>query len=117
MASAHTYEKRLKMGTKQSLHVTHRSTSRHTGAASKPLALPDPPAAMASPSPHLKGLTSEEMAAKQERGECYNCTEKFLREHLKVCPMKGIYLLQMDESSGADIDTKDDPLISLTRCS
>jgi hypothetical protein len=53
------------------------------------------------------------MVAKRERRECYNCTEKFSREHLKVCLMKGIYLLQMDESQAADTETKEDPLISL----
>jgi hypothetical protein len=53
------------------------------------------------------------MAAKQERGECYNCTEKFSCAHLDICPMKGIFLIQMDE--GPALDQFDDlsPLISL----
>jgi hypothetical protein len=43
--------------------------------------------------PRLKRLTMAEMAAKREKGECYNCSEKFSREHLKICPMKGIYIV------------------------
>lgn len=29
---------------------------------------------------------------------CYNCPEKFSREHLKLCTMKGIYLLQVGDA-------------------
>jgi hypothetical protein len=113
MALARTYDQCLQMGTEQPSRVNHHSSSERIVPASKPLALPTPPAATASPSPCLKCLTLEKMVAKRKRGECYNCTEKFSREHLKVCPMKGIYLLQMDESQAADTETKEDPLISL----
>jgi hypothetical protein len=54
------------------------------------------------------------MAAKREKDECYNCTELFTRVHLEVCPMKGIYLLQMDDDiTLAKTDEAADPLISL----
>jgi hypothetical protein len=33
------------------------------------------------------------MAAKREKGECFNCTESFSKEHLKTYPMKGVFLL------------------------
>jgi hypothetical protein len=46
------------------------------------------------------------MVVKHERGECYNCTEKFSRVHLDVCPIKGIFLIQMDE--GPTLDQFDD---------
>jgi hypothetical protein len=45
------------------------------------------------------------MVAKREKGECYNCTEQFSLEHLKTCPMKGIYFLQLED------DTPDDELL------
>jgi hypothetical protein len=65
----------------------------------------------ASPTvPRLKRLTAAKMAAKRECGECYNCFQKFSREHRKVCPMKGIYLVQMHNN---DTTVADDPRISL----
>jgi hypothetical protein len=63
--------------------------------------------------PRFKRLTPAEMVAKRERGECYNCTEKFSREHLKVCPVKGAFLLQMEEDDLSMEETEADPLISL----
>jgi hypothetical protein len=63
--------------------------------------------------PRFKRLTPAEMAAKRERGECYNCTEKFTREHLKGCPVKGVFLLQMEEDDLSMEETEADPLISL----
>jgi hypothetical protein len=32
---------------------------------------------------------------------------------MKTCPMKGVYLLQMDDSPASDAEGDDDPLISL----
>jgi hypothetical protein len=62
----------------------------------------------------LKRLTAAEMAAKREKVRCYNCTRQFSREHLKTCPMKGIYLLQMDDDPPLnDIAGAEDLLISL----
>jgi hypothetical protein len=53
------------------------------------------------------------MAANRKKGEHFNCIEKFSKEHLKSCPMKGVYLLQMDNSPASDIEGDDDLLISL----
>jgi hypothetical protein len=99
MALAHTYEQRLHMGNDPAPRTQPHSSGR-AGAAAKPLALPAPPTAATPPTPCLKRLTPDEMAVKRERGECYNCSDKFSRKHLNVCPMKGIYLFQMDDSSG-----------------
>jgi hypothetical protein len=59
--------------------------------------------------PRLKLLMAKEMAAKRERGECYKCSEKFTRDHIKVCPMKGIYLIELDEA-GYSAEMDDDTL-------
>jgi hypothetical protein len=93
MALARTYEKHL--ADDSSAHTTPLARATPT----KPLLLIGPPSATspkgtARPTPpRFKCLTPVEMAAKRERGECYNCTKKFLREHLKVCPVKGVFLL------------------------
>jgi hypothetical protein len=93
MALVRTYEKHL--ADDSSAHTTPLARATPT----KPLLLIGPPSAtspkgMARPTPpRFKCLTPVEMAAKRERGECYNCTKKFLREHLKVCPVKGVFLL------------------------
>jgi hypothetical protein len=56
-----------------------------------------------APESRFKRLTTTEMAAKRARGECYNCTEKFTKEHLEVCPVKGIFLLEMDTPAPDDL--------------
>jgi hypothetical protein len=95
MTLARAYEQRLSMVDDVTLHTLSR-------LASKPLALPTPTMALGDtsstnatlpPTPSLKRLIVVEMAAKQEKGECYNCTEKFSREHLQISPMKGNLLL------------------------
>jgi hypothetical protein len=111
MALARTYEQRLHMGNDPAPRPQPRS-SGHLGTTAKPLALPTSATATTLPTPRLKRLTSE-MAAKWERRECYNCTEKFSHEHLKVYLMKGIYLLQMDDTLDEVAKTGEDPLISL----
>jgi hypothetical protein len=69
-----------------------------TGLAETPTATGSQtgPAATLVVVPRLKRLTAAEMTAKHERGECYNYTEKFKKEHLEVCPMKCIFLLELD---------------------
>jgi hypothetical protein len=112
MALARAYEQRLVMTEDTPSRASGRSAPRPAGGT-KPLALPAPPTTPTTGAPRLKRLTTAEMAAKRECGECYNCTEKFSRAHLDVCPMKGIFLIQMDE--GPALDQFDDlsPLISL----
>lgn len=47
---------------------------------------------------------STEMANRRAKGLCYNCSEKFYRDH--QCSMKGIDLLELDEDDvGADTTT------------
>jgi hypothetical protein len=57
---------------------------------------------------HLKQLTPTEMVVKRERGERYNFIEKYSQEYLKICPMKGIFLLHMGDVVPSD-DKEDDP--------
>jgi hypothetical protein len=105
MALVRTYEQRL----------MNESVGCTPQAPSKPLLLtgPSPVGDAARPTaPCLKRLTPVEMAAKGERGECYNCTKKFSREHLKVCPVKGVFLLQLEDDSLSMEDTEVDPQIS-----
>jgi hypothetical protein len=122
MALVRAYEQRLTMSGDTPPHApTSRSSSYH--APSKPLLLPKPAAttgnkdtssALLPPASCLKRLTPAEMVAKRERDECYNCTEPFSCEHLKVCPMKGIFLLQMDDDMKLDdMAVTEDPHISL----
>jgi hypothetical protein len=122
MALAPAYEQHMSM-TKSSparSSPLQQSTPGRNFGTGRPLLLPAPAPASdakdaAPAAPRLKRLTVAEMTAKREKGECYNCTEKFSCEHLKTCPMKGIYLLQMDEDTPLD-DTAEaeDRLISLS---
>jgi hypothetical protein len=112
MALARTYDQRLSLADDVSAHTPPAKASAfHT--PSKPLSLPAPamPAAPL-PAPRMKRLSATEMAAKREKGECFNCTEKFSKEHLKTYPMKGVFLLQMEDSL-ISIEGNNDPLISL----
>jgi hypothetical protein len=116
MALARTYEQRLVMTEEAPSRAPGRSAPRPAGGT-KPFALAAPPTTTTPGAPaavpRLKHLTAGEMAAKRKHGECYNCTEKFSRAHLDICPMKGIFLIQMNE--GPTLDQFDDlsPLISL----
>jgi hypothetical protein len=81
-----------------------RTTAPHatSGAPSTATtAVPGPPAAARPPRPALSSrltrLTPEEMARRREAGLCFNCPEKFSRDHLKQCSMRGIYLLEMED--------------------
>jgi hypothetical protein len=120
MALAHAYEQRLSMTElppARSSPLPRSSPGRNSGS-SRPLLLTGPsPAAGAKDkppaAPRFKRLTAAEMAAKREKGECYNCTEQFSLEHLKMYPMKGIYLLQLDDDTPADeLLLEADPSIS-----
>jgi hypothetical protein len=64
--------------------------------------------------PRLKRFMTVEMAAKREKGKCYNCMEPFSQAHLEVFPMKDIYLLQMDDDTTLEeTEEVDDPRILL----
>jgi hypothetical protein len=101
-------------------HTTSRSPYACTAA--KHLALSTPPTTIggqATPTatlalePCLKWLTTAEMAVKHECGKCYNCTEKFTKEYLEVCPMKGIFLLELNMPEPTDPLDDTVPQISL----
>jgi hypothetical protein len=123
MALARTYEQqRLSLQDDVPAHVSPLgcATPACVVSSPKPLLLPVPPlvAGVKEPSASLamscfKRLTATEMAAKRKCGECYNCMEKFSHEHLKICPMKGIYLVQMTHDDVSTDDEEDGPHISL----
>jgi hypothetical protein len=120
MALAWIYEQRLAKGADFAAYTsTARSTTLRTSLASKLLALPalnslsGTTTSASAQMPRLKRLMDEEMAAKRERGECYKCSEKFTRDYFKVCPMKGIYLIELDEEDYSVEPDADTPQISL----
>jgi hypothetical protein len=54
------------------------------------------------------------MARRREAGLCFNCPEKFSRDHLKQCIMRGIYLLEMeDDGSPEGVAVPEDMEVSL----
>jgi hypothetical protein len=118
MALARAYEHRLAMVA----DTTTRSGSCQAFNRSKQLALPASPVAAGGMTgtsktpalePRFKQLTTAVMVAKLARGECYNCTEKFTKEHLEVCPIKGIFLLEMETPAAVDLMDDTTPQISL----
>jgi hypothetical protein len=118
MALARAYENRLAMPS----DTTGRFGSRQAFSRTKQLALPAPQGVAGSTvgttprpalKPRFKRLTVAEMAAKRARDKCYNCTEKFTKEHLEVCPVKSIFLLELDTPTAADPLDGITPQISL----
>jgi hypothetical protein len=119
MALAQVYEQRLTMVG----DLPARAKSVPARIVNKPLLLSAPPSAVASKdaasgapvtAPRFKLLTPAEMAAKREKNECFNCPAQFSWEHLKVCPMKGIFLLHMkDDSPLEKTEEVDEPRVSL----
>jgi hypothetical protein len=65
-------------------HVTPTSTGSTTATPGAPV---KPPASGA----RFTCLSPEQMAQRRLDDLCYNCLEKFSREHIKQCTMKGIY--------------------------
>jgi hypothetical protein len=117
MALARAYEQRLAMTGDSPARMTFRPQTGRPAPTAKVLALPASPALIAQQGaatamPRLRRLTATEMATKREKGECFNCTEKFSRTQLDVCPMKGLFLLKLDMMTTDDLD-EEKPLISL----
>jgi hypothetical protein len=92
MALAHAYEQCLSMTDNATSRTPARSA--YSRQATNTVALPasvtmsggsTSATAAPPPAPRLKRLTTAEMAAKREKGECYNCTKQFSWEHIKVC--------------------------------
>jgi hypothetical protein len=88
------------------------SAATPTAAATALPAAPRPPRPALSS--RLTRLTPDEMAHRREAGLCFNCPEKFSRDHLKQCSMRGIYLLEMgDEWSPKGADVPEEMEVSL----
>lgn len=69
--------------------------------------------ALHSAAVHFRHLTVEEMADWRAKGLCYNCPEKFHRDH--HCSMKGIYMIKIEEDDSEDQDKVEISLHALTR--
>lgn len=107
MALARAYERRTQVvdDSSRSLPRSTRSSSRTGSFSAAPAWSPStPPASSASsatpgapvkpaapPGARFTRLTPEEMAQRRVDGLCFNCPEKFSREHARQCSMKGIY--------------------------
>jgi hypothetical protein len=109
-------ESRTSMSSLASQTTAPRASSGASSTATA--AVPGPPAAVRPPRPALSSrltrLTLEEMARRREAGLCFNCPEKFSRDHLKQCSMRGIYLLEMeDEGSPEGAAVPEDMEVSL----
>jgi len=50
------------------------------------------------------------MAQRRSDGLCFNCPEKFTPGHIHHCSMKGIYLLELDDSAPVDAAASDDEI-------
>jgi len=54
------------------------------------------------------------MAQRGLKGLCFNCPAKFSKEHLKQCPMRGIYIMDMEEDdAGSKSDADGSPEVSI----
>jgi hypothetical protein len=80
-------------------------------------AMPSAPTNAPPPPGRFTRLSAEEMARHYLDGLCFNCPEKFSRDHAKQCTMRGIYFLEAPNDDTAD-DTagenlEDDMTISM----
>lgn len=95
-----------------------------TPKTSAPIATPPATQLPVLPSSHPKPapgtrftrLTPEVMAQRRVDGLCYICPAKFSLEHIKDCPMRGIYLLEVvgETTVVVDDDITDDGGISIS---
>ncbi|CAO2189932.1 unnamed protein product [Urochloa humidicola] len=76
-----------------------------------PLATPSAPGRpVPRPGARFTRLTPQEMAQCRIDGLCFNCPEKFTPGHIDTCTMKGIYLMELDDSAPVDDIASDDEL-------
>jgi hypothetical protein len=122
MALAWAYEQWLSLVDESPGRTLVRSSAPRPATTTKLLAFPAPPVPLGAtatvgstttPTPCLRRLSATVMAAKREKGECYNCFEKFSRAHLEVCPMKGIFWIEMDDALALETFDTMSPQISL----
>ncbi|WVZ82923.1 hypothetical protein U9M48_030129 [Paspalum notatum var. saurae] len=64
----------------------------------------------------VKRLTPQEMEKRRRLGLCFNCDEKYARDHNRAC--KHLFLLELDdadedESAGEEESRREEPVISL----
>jgi len=129
MALARAYERR------QHVNADTTSTGSRVPARSSqwpmsaPIRTPPPPSASGSTSAlhaapvktapaidnRFKRLSPEEMAQRRLEGLCFNCPEKFSKEHVKHCTSKGIYFLELaeDEDASEGSGSEDDLQVSV----
>jgi hypothetical protein len=109
---------RTSMSSPASRTTAPRTTSGALSATTATAAATALPAAPRPPRPTLSSrltrLAPDEMARRREAGLCFNCPEKFSRDHLKQCSMCGIYLLEMgDEWSPEGAEVPEEMEVSL----
>jgi hypothetical protein len=115
------YEQRSTAVAPPSTPAALRSSSKPSGTTTTPTPQPAttttpgaPVKPRAPPGTRLSRLMPEEMACRREEGLCFNCPEKFSRDHLKQCSKKGIYLLEMDGDDPAGDIFVDDSGIEIS---
>jgi hypothetical protein len=96
MGLARAYERRSTAVAPPSTPAALRSSSKPSGTTTtltpQPTTTTTPGAPVkprAPPGTRFSRLTLEEMARRREEGLCFNCPEKFSRDHLKQCSKKG----------------------------
>jgi hypothetical protein len=121
MGLARAYERRSAAAVPPSTPSALRSSSKPSDATTTPTPQPtttttpgEPVKPHAPPGTRLSRLTPEEMARHREEVLCFNCTEKFSRDHLNQCSKKGIYLLEMDGDDTAEDIFIDDAGIEIS---
>lgn len=92
-------------GVSSALTTTSKAASQTSTASVVALT---PSCMVLPPGTRFSCLTQAEMADRRMKGLCFNCLEKFSKEHLRHCTMKGIYLLELNESAAVDEGYIDD---------
>jgi len=123
MALARAFERRqhvttelLATGACAPSRASQRSMAFSSQSSSAPSATAPSSAAATPKAPtptdgRFKRLSPEEMAQRRLEGLCFNCPEKFSKEHAKVCSGKGIYYLELGDDDASDDGTADDDII------
>jgi len=78
-----------------------------TAASTTPLPPPDP-VPSAPPFTRFRRLSAEEMDDRRTRSLCFNCPEKFVPGHNKVCNGKGVCTIEISEDTPLEDDISDE---------
>ena len=112
MALAHSFECRLQIMTAASR--TPARPAKLAATSSTPVAPASNPPKAAATSTSPRRLSPDEMAQRRLEGLCFNYPAKLSKEHLKQCPMRGIYIMDMeDDDAGSNSDTDGSPEVSI----